>query len=137
MTESLDRGLPDKECLRSKAPVTPVRLAKRIGLQQRPPARLPDYVSIREVDAKGKLLTEHRFMACTPHGCNSEWCVDPYPQCARKDDSGTRGLRLHAHSHLGKELEQCCSAAAAMILFQHSPKTATELNRAGASCKIQ
>lgn len=76
----------------------------------------PDYVSIREISADGKVIKEHRFMACTPPRRMARACGDSlHPSQGRGNRTP---LRLPAEAHLGKELAQVVEVLPRDDLFQ-------------------
>lgn len=79
----------------------------------------PDFVSIRELDAKGKVVKECRFMGLYTSSVYAE-SVSRIPYIRRKVAEITGRSGFDAKAHLGKELEQVLEVLPRDDLFQTS-----------------
>lgn len=77
----------------------------------------PDYVSIREIDADGKVIKEHRFMGLYTSSVYGE-SVRVIPFIRRKVEEIERRSGFQAKAHLGKELAQVLEVLPRDDLFQ-------------------
>ncbi len=77
----------------------------------------PDYVSIRELDADGKVIKEHRFMGLYTSSVYGE-SVRVIPFIRRKVEEIERRSGFQAKAHLGKELAQVLEVLPRDDLFQ-------------------
>ena len=77
----------------------------------------PDFVSIRELDAKGKVIKECRFMGLYTSSVYAE-SVNRIPYIRRKVDEISRRSGFDRKAHLGKELEQVLEVLPRDDLFQ-------------------
>ncbi|UIN54173.1 NAD-glutamate dehydrogenase [Pseudomonas kribbensis] len=77
----------------------------------------PDYVSIREIDANGKVIKEHRFMGLYTSSVYGE-SVRVIPFIRRKVEEIERRSGFQAKAHLGKELAQVLEVLPRDDLFQ-------------------
>ncbi|UXJ51089.1 NAD-glutamate dehydrogenase [Pseudomonas citronellolis] len=77
----------------------------------------PDYVSIREIDAKGKVLREFRFMGLFTSSVYNE-SVSHIPSIRGKVAEVERRSGFDANGHLGKELAQVLEVLPRDDLFQ-------------------
>ncbi|UDI90616.1 NAD-glutamate dehydrogenase [Pseudomonas sp. IAC-BECa141] len=77
----------------------------------------PDYVSIREIDANGKVIKEHRFMGLYTSSVYGE-SVRVIPFIRRKVEDIERRSGFQAKAHLGKELAQVLEVLPRDDLFQ-------------------
>ncbi|PYC24581.1 NAD-glutamate dehydrogenase [Aquipseudomonas alcaligenes] len=77
----------------------------------------PDFVSIRELDAKGKVVKECRFMGLYTSSVYAE-SVKRIPYIRRKVDEISRRSGFDPKAHLGKELEQVLEVLPRDDLFQ-------------------
>ena len=77
----------------------------------------PDYVSIRQIDADGKVLKECRFMGLYTSSVYGE-SVREIPYIRRKVAEIERRSGFHAKAHLGKELAQVVEVLPRDDLFQ-------------------
>ena len=92
--------------------------ASRFSRVHRP--AYPDYVSVREVDAQGNVLLEHRFMGLYTSRVYRDG-VDRIPYLRRKVALVREEIGLNPDSHLGKELDQVLQLLPRDDLFQMSP----------------
>jgi len=93
--------------------------ASRFSRVHRP--AYPDYVSVREVDANGQVLLEHRFMGLYTSKVYRD-SVDRIPYLRRKVAAVRDEIALNPDSHLGKELDQTLQVLPRDDLFQMSPQ---------------
>jgi glutamate dehydrogenase len=121
--ESL-KGLPDRVLDYLQSPVL-LSFAKASDFSKVHRPAYPDYVSIREVDAKGKVLVEHRFMGLYTSRVYSD-VVEHIPHLRRKVDAVRAASGFTAHSHLGKELDQVLQVLPRDDLFQMSEQQLSE-----------
>ncbi|MBV4476760.1 NAD-glutamate dehydrogenase [Pseudomonas sp. B2M1-30] len=77
----------------------------------------PDYVSIREIDANGKVIKEHRFMGLYTSSVYGE-SVRSIPFIRRKVEEIEHRSGFQAKAHLGKELAQVLEVLPRDDLFQ-------------------
>ncbi|MEO6679315.1 MAG: NAD-glutamate dehydrogenase domain-containing protein, partial [Pseudomonas sp.] len=77
----------------------------------------PDYVSIREIDADGKVIKECRFMGLYTSSVYGE-SVRVIPYIRRKVEEIERRSGFQAKAHLGKELAQVVEVLPRDDLFQ-------------------
>lgn len=77
----------------------------------------PDYVSIREISADGKVIKEHRFMGLYTSSVYGE-SVRVIPYIRRKVAEIERRSGFQAKAHLGKELAQVVEVLPRDDLFQ-------------------
>ncbi|MGF6694700.1 glutamate dehydrogenase [Metapseudomonas resinovorans] len=77
----------------------------------------PDFVSIRELDAKGKVIKECRFMGLYTSSVYAE-SVEHIPYIRRKVAEIQRRSGFDAKAHLGKELAQVLEVLPRDDLFQ-------------------
>ena len=77
----------------------------------------PDYVSIREIDADGKVIKECRFMGLYTSSVYGE-SVRVIPYIRRKVEEIERRSGFQAKAHLGKELAQVLEVLPRDDLFQ-------------------
>ncbi|KAB0507898.1 NAD-glutamate dehydrogenase [Pseudomonas moorei] len=77
----------------------------------------PDYVSIREIDADGKIIKECRFMGLYTSSVYGE-SVRAIPYIRRKVEEIERRSGFQAKAHLGKELAQVLEVLPRDDLFQ-------------------
>ncbi|OWJ91882.1 NAD-glutamate dehydrogenase [Pseudomonas sp. A46] len=77
----------------------------------------PDFVSIRELDAKGKVIRECRFMGLYTSAVYAE-SVEHIPYIRRKVAEIRRRSGFDAKAHLGKELSQVLEVLPRDDLFQ-------------------
>lgn len=77
----------------------------------------PDYVSIREIDANGKVIKECRFMGLYTSSVYGE-SVRVIPYIRRKVEEIERRSGFQAKAHLGKELAQVLEVLPRDDLFQ-------------------
>ncbi|WP_283190804.1 NAD-glutamate dehydrogenase [Pseudomonas sp. PMCC200344] len=77
----------------------------------------PDYVSIREIDADGKVIKEYRFMGLYTSSVYGE-SVRVIPYIRRKVEEIERRSGFQAKAHLGKELAQVVEVLPRDDLFQ-------------------
>ncbi|WLH33381.1 NAD-glutamate dehydrogenase [Pseudomonas sp. FP2196] len=77
----------------------------------------PDYVSIREVDADGKVIKEHRFMGLYTSSVYGE-SVRVIPFIRRKVEEIEHRSGFQSKAHLGKELAQVLEVLPRDDLFQ-------------------
>ena len=77
----------------------------------------PDYVSIREIDANGKVIKECRFMGLYTSSVYGE-SVRVIPYIRRKVEEIERRSGFQAKAHLGKELAQVVEVLPRDDLFQ-------------------
>ncbi|WP_085698332.1 NAD-glutamate dehydrogenase [Pseudomonas sp. B26(2017)] len=77
----------------------------------------PDYVSIREIVADGKVIKEHRFMGLYTSSVYGE-SVRVIPFIRRKVEEIERRSGFQAKAHLGKELAQVLEVLPRDDLFQ-------------------
>ncbi|MDG9926846.1 MULTISPECIES: NAD-glutamate dehydrogenase [unclassified Pseudomonas] len=77
----------------------------------------PDFVSIRELDAKGKVIKECRFMGLYTSSVYSQ-SVSRIPYIRRKVDEIAERSGFDRQAHLGKELEQVLEVLPRDDLFQ-------------------
>ncbi|CAI8788205.1 MULTISPECIES: NAD-glutamate dehydrogenase [unclassified Pseudomonas] len=77
----------------------------------------PDYVSIREIDADGKVIKEHRFMGLYTSSVYGE-SVRVIPFIRRKVEEIETRSGFQSKAHLGKELAQVLEVLPRDDLFQ-------------------
>lgn len=77
----------------------------------------PDYVSIRQIDASGKVIKECRFMGLYTSSVYGE-SVREIPYIRRKVAEVERRSGFHSKAHLGKELAQVVEVLPRDDLFQ-------------------
>lgn len=77
----------------------------------------PDYVSIREIDADGNVIKEHRFMGLYTSSVYGE-SVRVIPFIRRKVEEIERRSGFQSKAHLGKELAQVLEVLPRDDLFQ-------------------
>ncbi|MDG1583292.1 NAD-glutamate dehydrogenase [Pseudomonas sp. GOM6] len=77
----------------------------------------PDFVSIRELDAKGKVIKECRFMGLYTSSVYAQ-SVSRIPYIRRKVDEIAERSGFDRQAHLGKELEQVLEVLPRDDLFQ-------------------
>ncbi|RON66187.1 NAD-glutamate dehydrogenase [Pseudomonas fluorescens] len=77
----------------------------------------PDYVSIREIDADGKVIKEHRFMGLYTSSVYGE-SVRVIPFIRRKVEEIEHRSGFQSKAHLGKELAQVLEVLPRDDLFQ-------------------
>lgn len=77
----------------------------------------PDFVSIRELDAKGKVVKECRFMGLYTSSVYAQ-SVSRIPYIRRKVDEIAERSGFDRQAHLGKELEQVLEVLPRDDLFQ-------------------
>lgn len=117
-------GLPDRVIDYLKAPLL-LSFAKASNFSKVHRPAYPDYVSIREVDASGQVLAEHRFMGLYTSRVYSD-PVDNIPYLRRKVDAVRRASGFTPHSHLGKELDQVLQVLPRDDLFQMAEELLSE-----------
>jgi glutamate dehydrogenase len=111
-------GLPDKVVDYLRAPVL-LSFAKASQSSKVHRPAYPDYVSIREVDDKGKVLVEHRFMGLYTSRVYAD-TVELIPHLRQKVAAVRTASGFTSHSHLGKELDQVLQVLPRDDLFQMS-----------------
>jgi glutamate dehydrogenase len=111
-------GLPDKVVDYLRAPVL-LSFAKASQSSKVHRPAYPDYVSIREVDDKGKVLVEHRFMGLYTSRVYAD-TVERIPHLRQKVAAVRTASGFTSHSHLGKELDQALQVLPRDDLFQMS-----------------
>ena len=77
----------------------------------------PDFVSLREVDASGQVVREHRFMGLYTSSVYND-SVREIPYIRRKVDEVRRRADFDSSAHLGKELAQVLEGLPRDDLFQ-------------------
>ncbi len=77
----------------------------------------PDFVSLREVDATGRVVREHRFMGLYTSSVYND-SVREIPYIRRKVDEVRRRADFDSSAHLGKELAQVLEGLPRDDLFQ-------------------
>ena len=92
--------------------------ASRVSRVHRP--TYPDYVSLREVDAEGRVLLEHRFMGLYTARVYSD-SVEQIPWLRRKVADVRESIGFRGGSHLDKALRQLLQVLPRDDLFQMSP----------------
>ncbi|MGY8811596.1 MAG: NAD-glutamate dehydrogenase [Pseudomonadales bacterium] len=111
-------GLPGEVIEYLQAPLL-LSFAKASQLSRVHRPAYPDYVSLREVDAEGKVLLEHRFMGLYTSRVYSD-LVDNIPHVRRKVAHVREVSGFIPRSHLAKELEQVLQVLPRDDLFQTS-----------------
>ena len=109
-------GLPDTVTAYLQAPLL-LSFAKASQLSRVHRPAYPDYVSVREVDADGNVLLEHRFMGLYTSRVYSA-LVDHIPHVRRKVAYVREVSGFIPRSHLAKELEQVLQVLPRDDLFQ-------------------
>ncbi|WP_248744936.1 NAD-glutamate dehydrogenase [Pseudomonas sp. MWU12-2037] len=96
---------------------TPLSFAKAAHPSRVHRNAYPDYVSIREIDADGKVIKECRFMGLYTSSVYGE-SVRVIPYISRKVAEVERRSGFQAKAHLGKELAQVLEVLPRDDLFQ-------------------
>ncbi|WP_248797365.1 NAD-glutamate dehydrogenase [Pseudomonas sp. MWU13-2105] len=96
---------------------TPLSFAKAAHPSRVHRNAYPDYVSIREIDAAGKVIKECRFMGLYTSSVYGE-SVRVIPYISRKVAEVERRSGFQAKAHLGKELAQVLEVLPRDDLFQ-------------------
>jgi len=111
-------GLPQQVIDYLRAPLLlSFAKASRFSRVHRP--AYPDYVSLRELNAEGRVIREHRFMGLYTSRVYSD-NIDRIPYLRQKVARVREELGLERRSHLGKELDRVLQVLPRDDLFQMS-----------------